>query len=220
MNTIRSCLILSALLPAPGWAQDTPGAPAPVQSLAGTLLAYECDAECLLVVLDGAGTQRRGLCLAQPCERWTADRAIPADLLGRAVLLRVESAPSAEGPDGQTGAGREVYTGLVFTDEEQAAAPDLGGAWFLAQADGPDPGCLLVFDSTGAATAGPLAASPECAQAFAFLTGVSGWRAAADQLQVLDGAGQVLIEFRPEAAGRWRGSGSQDGLGYLLERLE
>lgn len=65
--------------------------------LAGQIGSFECGDNCYLTIVGEGGTDLTGLCAAPQCEAWNTEVMIPADQIGRSVLVTVGTGEQVDG---------------------------------------------------------------------------------------------------------------------------
>jgi hypothetical protein len=58
-------------------------------SVSGTISDFECGDNCYLTIRTGDGEDLTGLCVAETCEPWFVEQAIPQELIGKPVTVTV-----------------------------------------------------------------------------------------------------------------------------------
>lgn len=91
--------------------------PAGAQSLGGafsgavtsTIVNYECGDNCYLILALPGGAELAGLCVAEACQPWNEEAAMPPELLGASVTVELGEGVQYDG------AGTEMGSFLAFT---------------------------------------------------------------------------------------------------------
>jgi len=83
LDTARTGLVLAALLGAAIVAVVRD------EQQTGTIAGFECGDNCYLTIKTSGGGELTGLCVAEACEPWLVEAAMPAELVGKPVSVTV-----------------------------------------------------------------------------------------------------------------------------------
>jgi hypothetical protein len=106
----RPALFAACLILAPGAAYAGPKA----KAIEGAIKTYECGDNCYLTIVDAAGVEHTGLCVAPECDAWNKNAAMPKKFVGRRVKAATGRGDQLDA-DGKVMGKMLSFTKLTFS---------------------------------------------------------------------------------------------------------